>query len=174
MQYSGDFQARGGFRRFLLLLTYIVPFSAVAIGAATRQPTIVLVPGAWHSPIHYTELMGLLRARNYEVFTQRNPSCDSSNPNAQSVSADAASIRANLLMPQINAGKDVVLVMHSYGGCPGAAAAKGLSKADLTAKGKEGGIIGLLFICAFLAKEGDSLLSKLPGRVFDPWVIQYV
>ncbi len=174
MQYSWAFAPRGGLFQLLLLLTYIVPLSAVIIGAAFQKPTIALVPGAWHSPIQYSELIVLLRARGYPVVTQRNPSCDSSNPNAESVLADATSIRANLLMPHINAGKDVVLAMHSYGGCPGAAAAKGLSKAELAAQGKKGGIIGLLFICAFVAKEGDSLLSKLPGNVFDPWVIEYV
>ena len=138
------------------------------------RPVIVLVPGAWHSPIHYSILIKILQARGYQVVTHRNPSCDSDDPKAQSVASDAASIRSNLLLPQIDAGKDVVLAMHSYGGCPGAVAAKGLSKAELTAKGKKGGIVGLLFICAFIANEGDSLLSKLPGQVFDPWVISYV
>ena len=138
------------------------------------RPVIALVPGAWHSPIHYSTLIVLLRSKGYQVVTHRNPSCDSDDPNAQSVSSDAAFIRSNLLLPQIDAGKDVILAMHSYGGCPGAVAAKGLSKAELAAKGKKGGIIGLLFICAFLANEGDSLLSKLPGQVFDPWVISYV
>ncbi|KAL8964171.1 MAG: hypothetical protein Q9183_004640 [Haloplaca sp. 2 TL-2023] len=76
-------------------------------------------------------------------------------------------------MPQLDAGKDVILAVHSYGGLPGAVAAKGLSKEERMADGKEGGIVGLLFICALVARTGDSLLSILPGRVFDPWVIQY-
>lgn len=46
-----------------------------------------------------------------------------------------------------------------------AAAAKGLGKTE----GKPG-IIGLIFIAAFLSREGDSLLSALGGK-FDPWVI---
>ena len=46
------------------------------------------------------------------------------------------------------------LVMHSYGGCPGSAAAGGLSKAARTAAGKQGGIIGLIFMCGFIAHEG--------------------
>lgn len=64
--------------------------------------------------------------------------------------------------------------MHSYGGLPGATAAKGLSKSERKAAGKPGGIIGLIFICAFIAKDGQSLLGSLPGQVFDKWVIDYV
>ena len=147
---------------------------AFVVGAAPQKPIIALVPGAWHSPIHYSELITLLGASGYQVVSKRNPSCDSINPNAQSVFSDAASIRRELLLPPINDGRDVILAMHSYGGCPGATAAKGLSKAELAARGRPGGIIGLLFICAFVAKDGDSLLSVLPGKVFDPWVISYV
>ena len=49
---------------------------------------------------------------------------------------------------------DVVLVMHSYGGCAGSAGVAGLSKAARTADGKQGGIIGLIFMCGFIAHEG--------------------
>lgn len=64
--------------------------------------------------------------------------------------------------------------MHSYGGCPGAMAAKGLSKAEMPAASRKGGIIGLIFICAFVAQEGQSLIGSLPGKKLDPWVVDYV
>ncbi|KAF2791431.1 alpha/beta-hydrolase [Melanomma pulvis-pyrius CBS 109.77] len=135
------------------------------------NPTIVLIPGAWHQPVHYGLLMAAFKNYNYDVVTSKMPSVGSSTPKAQSVAVDSAFIKNNLLLPQINAGKDVLLVMHSYGGCPGADAAKGLSKIERKAAGKKGGIIGLVFMCAFVANEGDSLKSKLPGGVYDPWVI---
>lgn len=53
-------------------------------------------------------------------------------------------------------GKDIVLVMHSRGGFVGADAAKGLSKADRSDQGKPGGIVRLVYICAFAAAEGLS------------------
>ena len=162
------------FSQILLCLALVASPGAFVAGAGPQKPIIALVPGAWHSPVHYSELIALLGASGYQVVSKRNPSCDSSNPNAQSVASDAASIRNELLLPPINDGRDVILAMHSYGGCPGATAAKGLSKAEVAARGRRGGIIGLLFICAFVAKEGDSLLSVLPGQVFDPWVISYV
>jgi len=137
-------------------------------------PTIVLVPGAWHSPQHYSALIDNLKAQSFQVVTDRLPSVGSKTPREQSVSKDADFIQNHLLLPILDSGKDVLLLMHSYGGCPGADAAKGLSKAERKAAGKKGGIIGLVFMCAFVAAEGDSLLSKLPGQVYDPWVIQNV
>lgn len=76
-------------------------------------------------------------------------------------------------MPSINAGLKVVLVVHSYSGGPGAVAAKGLSLPERRAAGKPGGIIGLIFINAFIAREGQSLLSGGGGK-YAPWVIEYV
>lgn len=75
-------------------------------------------------------------------------------------------------MPAINAGREVVLIMHSYSGGPGAEAAKGLSLAERRAAGRPGGIIGLIFIAAFVAEEGQTLLSSGGGK-FAPWVIEY-
>lgn len=135
------------------------------------NPTVVVVPGAWHSPQHYFELLDLVERAGYDTVSHRNPSCNSPNPNAVSTAQDAAFIRNQVLLPLLDAGKTVVLVSHSYGGSPGAAAAKGLSQAERIAAGKPGGIIGLVFISALLAHEGDSLLSLLPGQKFDPWVI---
>ena len=137
-------------------------------------PTIVLVPGAWHSPIHYHLLFSQLRLSGYPIVSYPLPSCNSPNPRKETVAGDADYIRKLLLLPLINAGKEVVLFMHSYGGCPGSTAAAGLSKAAQTAAGKPGGIIGLIFMCGFIAHEGDSLLSTLPGEKFNSWVVEYV
>ena len=101
-------------------------------------------------------------------------SCGSPNPKFKTVAGDADFIRRTLLLPQIHAGNEVVLALHSYGGCPESAAAAGLSKAARTAAGKQRGIIGLLFMCGFITREGESLLSTLPGYKFNPWVIEYV
>ncbi|KAL0019851.1 hypothetical protein WJX79_008587 [Trebouxia sp. C0005] len=58
--------------------------------------------------------------------------------------------------------------MHSYGGCPGAAAAQGLSAKDRAADGKTGGIIGLIFIAAFLLHQGDCVFNGVGGK-WEPW-----
>ena len=137
------------------------------------KPLLIIVPGAWHSPAHYTELITYMSKEGYEVICQRNPSCDSVDPNAHTAATDAAAIR-ELILAQIDEGRDVVVAMHSYGGCPGGASAKGLSKAERQAARKPGGVVGLIFICAFIAKEGDSLCGKLPGGVRVDWMVLHV
>lgn len=131
------------------------------------KPSIALIPGAWHSPVHYEKLITLLENAGYPVKTMQLPSAGSVEPKKESTAGDAEAIRENLLLPLLNEGNDVIVLMHSYGGCPGAAAAKGLGK---TERKTSGSVIGLIFIAAFLAREGDSLLSALGGK-FDPWVM---
>ncbi|KAF2843361.1 alpha/beta-hydrolase [Patellaria atrata CBS 101060] len=135
-------------------------------------PIVVLVPGAWHSPAHYALLIQMVENAGYTVVTAALPSLNSHDPANQSVARDSAYIRVALLEPQIDAGKEVLLVMHSYGGCPGAAAAKGLSVVERKERGEEGGVVGMVFLAAFVAGEGDSLKGKLPGGVYDSWVVE--
>lgn len=158
----------------LLAVSIIMTDSPGSFAApADRNPVIALVPAAWHAPVHYRAYTDQLEANGYTISTRRLPSCDSSNPAAESVGRDAEFIRSVLLMPFINAGREVVVIMHSYSGGPGAMAAKGLSIPERRAAGKPGGIIGLIFISAFLAEEGQSLLSA-SGGAYAPWVIEYV
>ena len=137
---------------------------------ARCKPTFVLVPGAWHSPVHYSLLTSFLNAEGYDIVSQRLPGVDSPNPKNISVQTDADFIRSQEIMPLLNQGKEVVLIACSYGGSPGAAAAKGLSKAERKTTGKKGGLIGLIFIAALLAEEGLSLKQAVGGQ-FNDWVI---
>ena len=146
---------------------------AWAVAVPNNKPTIALAPAAWFSPVHYSEYLHQLHHAGYSTITQQLPSCGSSNPGAQSVASDAAFIRENLLMPPINAGRELVLILHSYRGGPGAVAAKGLSVVERRAAGQPGGILGLIYISAFIAKEGDTLLGDSGGK-FSPWVVEYV
>lgn len=135
------------------------------------KPTIVLIAGAWHLPKHYQPLLDWFASHGYPTASQKLPSVGAQDPNDKDVVCDTAFIRNKVLLPELDNGKDVVLLTHSYGGCPGSAAAKGLSKAERQSSGQKGGIIGLVYMCAFVAEEGDSLQSKLPGNKLSPWVI---
>ena len=139
----------------------------------SASPVVILVPGAWHSPSHYSLLFDGLKQEGFHAICERNPSCDCTDPDDTSTAADASTIRQRIIS-QLDKGLEVVIIMHSYGGCPGAAAAQGLSKSERQAAGQPGGVIGLIFICAFIASEGDSLIGKLPGGVPSKWMILHV
>ncbi|KAL9583413.1 MAG: hypothetical protein Q9212_002720 [Teloschistes hypoglaucus] len=61
--------------------------------------------------------------------------------------------------------------MHSYSGGPGSMAAKGLSVAERRNRGQPGGIVGLIFLAAFVAHDGQTLVSGSGGQL-SPWVIE--
>ena len=154
----------------MLCIPFACLFWLVAEVFGHSKPTVVLVPGAWHSPIHYSLVTGLLSLGGYPIVSERLPSVNSTTPKSISVTTDANFIRNQLIVPLLNQGKDVLLIAHSYGGSPGAAAAYGLSKAERTAAGQAGGVIGLIFIAAFLAEAGVSVLDDLGGQ-FNSWVV---
>lgn len=155
---------------FLPLITLFFGIAVAGHREGGSNPTIVIAPGAWHSPIHFALVILQLELAGYDVQSIRLPGVDSSTPKDVSVTTDALFIRDQEIMPLLNEGKDVVLVLHSYAGSPGAAAAKGLSKAERTAAGQQGGVIGLFFIAALLAPTGVSLKQAFGGQ-FPSWVV---
>lgn len=54
-------------------------------------------------------------------------------------------------------GKDVVVLMHSYGGVPGSAALEGLGKTARVEKGEKGGVARLVYVCSFALREGERM-----------------
>lgn len=129
--------------------------------AALARPTIVIIPGAFHIPSHFSSLCAQLEKAGYATASIQLPSVDPSTPAAAAVGTpynDALFIREKLLLPLIEGeGKDVVLLMHSYGGSPGNGSAVGLSKKGRERDEKKGGVVGLVFVSAYVAKEGQNI-----------------
>ena len=131
--------------------------------------TIVFVPGAWISKAFYKPFLQALTSAGYDVHYADYPSFDPKDPSTTDCHADTEAIRA-ILNPLVDEGKDVLLFLHSYGGMPGAAAATGLAKMQRAQEGKLGGVIGLLFLGAFVVPEGLSCAGLLGGNL-PPWIL---
>ena len=134
----------------------------------SSKPTIVLVPGAWYSPQHYAPLLHEFSKAGYTVVSQQLPSVNPAVPTSASVANDTMFIRHQLLIPLLEGGKEVLLITHSYGSVPGAAAAAGLSRQQRQAQGSEGGLLGLVVIAGLLIGQGETLFNLFGGR-FQPW-----
>ncbi|EAW12309.1 alpha/beta hydrolase [Aspergillus clavatus NRRL 1] len=133
-------------------------------------PTVVFVPGAWITPAFYGPFLKALTDLGYPVVYADYPSLEPSDPVTADCKTDAEAI-SRILLPLIeDEGRDVLLVMHSYAGMPGAAAAKGLSKTERTQGGQSGGVLGMVFIAAFLVPEGLSC-AGLQGGNLPPWIL---
>ena len=126
--------------------------------ASATKPTILLVPGAWHSPACFSTISEKLQAHNYQTVPVTTPSVGTSAP----FSADVAAIRA-AITSAADAGEDVMLFMHSYGGVPGSNAVEGLRKEDRAKQGKKGGIVRLVYCCAWMLGEGESIIETVGG-----------
>ncbi|KAF7930959.1 hypothetical protein BELL_0049g00050 [Botrytis elliptica] len=103
------------------------------------KPIIVMVPGAWYKPLIYSKVAQSLEKHGYPTVSLALPSAGA-KPSHQDFNGDVNSIR-ECLTELVSAGKEVVLVVHSYTGLPGGEAPKGLSKKDQEAKGLKGGLI---------------------------------
>ncbi|OAG00818.1 alpha/beta-hydrolase [Paraphaeosphaeria sporulosa] len=131
------------------------------------KPTILFVPGAWHLPSCYDLVSAPLSAAGYSTVSVALPS-NSHNP-VPSFEPDISAIRA-ALAPLVEAGKDVVVVAHSYGSVPANEAIKGLTRREREARGEQGGVVHYVFLSAFITPVGVSLMDALQNKDL-PWFI---
>ncbi|KAI6084701.1 hypothetical protein F4821DRAFT_261600 [Hypoxylon rubiginosum] len=131
-----------------------------------NPPAIFFVPGAWHQPWVFDGVRSTLSNRGFETDTSALATVGSMNASV-GVLDDAAVIRSALL-GLIEAGKEVVVVAHSYGGVVASNSVQDLSISQRTADGKAGGITLLLYLCAFVVPVETSLLMAL-NNVFPDW-----
>jgi hypothetical protein len=137
---------------------------------ASTRPIFVVLPGGSQNPTHYGYLTHLLQSAGYPTFSALLPSVGNSNKIATQEDTDF--IRERMILPILELEeRDIILVMHSYSGVPGSAAALGLGKKQRVAEGKKAGVIGQIFYAAMLQKGGDGVnLFTAAGGSFPPFL----
>lgn len=138
--------------------------------SSKTMTTILFVPGAWIAPAFYRPFLQALTVAGYDTHFAGYPSFNPEDPTTTTCQADTDAITVTLKSLVEDEGKDVVVFMYSYGGMPGAAAATGLAKSQRAQEGKVGGVIGLIFLAAFLVPEGLSCRGFQEGDL-PPWVL---
>ncbi|KAJ6015591.1 hypothetical protein N7540_010182 [Penicillium herquei] len=119
-------------------------------------PTVVLVHGAWHTPSSYQTYLDALKKRGFQVHCPQLPTCTGISPPTASLAEDIACVK-NLVTSLVDDGQRVLMILHSYGGAVGGSAVEGLSISERKAAGKPGGVIHLLYLCAYMLPTGVSL-----------------
>ena len=148
-------------------ITSLLCFPRRSRNAISKKPTIVVVTGAWHTPAHYNSLLAALHSSGHDTKCLALPSLNPRDPGKVSAALDATFVREQMLLPLIEEGKEILLVLHSYGGLPGSAAAKNLSVSERRSKGLQGGIVGQVFAASLVAQSGESMLSSIGGEWLD-------
>ncbi|KAI6091597.1 Alpha/beta hydrolase fold-1 [Hypoxylon rubiginosum] len=122
----------------------------------TIKPTLLFVHGAWHVPDSYGKLTSALRTAGFEVHLPRLLSMNESRPPNADLADDSDLIRS-YATSLIEAGRDVIVLMHSYGGQVGTNSLYGLSKKARSAKGLSGGITHLIYMAGSASADGKSM-----------------
>lgn len=130
--------------------------------SSTPKPHIILMHGAWHTPLTFTSLTARLNTLGYTTSTPFLPSVNSTAP-VPDTSADVALIRDEITRVLDEEGKNVILVPHSYGGIPTSDACSGLGTAARRAQGQATSVTHIVWLAAFNLLEGQTLLDARLG-----------
>ncbi|KAL1867740.1 hypothetical protein VTK73DRAFT_4025 [Phialemonium thermophilum] len=126
---------------------------------AKEPPTLLVVHGAAHGdPIFYAKFRDALQRAGIPSEGGTAPSNGSLPKTGRPFYDDADYWRAKI-RALADAGKDVVLLMHSAGGGTGTEAARGVTKADRAEAGLPGGVVHLIYLGAYIPDEGDTILT---------------
>ncbi|KAF4982468.1 hypothetical protein FZEAL_1922 [Fusarium zealandicum] len=138
-----------------------------------QTPTLVLVPGAWHSPDTWGKIVSAMEPRDFKCVPVALPTTSSSNAK---FSDDVKAVRESVLA-ETTQGRDVVVVVHSYGGAVGSSAIKGLTlkgphHSSSTDKAS-GHVIGFFMIASGFMVGGVTFLDGLGGKPPPSWDADY-
>ncbi|KAJ5663659.1 hypothetical protein N7507_004390 [Penicillium longicatenatum] len=131
-------------------------------------PSVVLVPGAWTAPKAYQKLIDALEAKTFEVHCPALPTNNGQQPPNSTFDADIQTVR-EAVQRLVDAGQEVIMLMHSYGGIAGTSGIRNLTRKDRQARSLPGGVVSLVYAAAFMLSEGQTIRTvvqavNLPGR----------
>ncbi|KAI1422516.1 Alpha/beta hydrolase fold-1 [Xylaria sp. FL1777] len=129
-------------------------------------PFIFLIPGAWHEKWVFDKQRAVLEARGFETEAAELPSIVSNDPKL-GLHDDAKHVHS-ALTELVNAGKEIILLPHSYGGHVAANAVTGLGFKERAAAGLPGGVIMIANLATMIVPSGVCLLKNLGGNNL-PW-----
>lgn len=133
------------------------------------KPSLIFAPGAWYPDTAFDPAIELLKQHGYEnCHTVGFPSIQQATT-VKGLELDIAAVRA-LVTREADAGREVIVVSHSWAGLPVSSALDGLSKEEREEAGKAGGVIRLVFVAAFIPNIGESLIGAFGGTP-PPWYV---
>lgn len=128
-----------------------------------EKPVIMIVHGAWHQPLHYTNLLNSLQTKGYTI---RVPALATAgwdqSVSGRSVSDDVAILKSTM-KEYLQVGKELVVVCHSFGGISATASVVGETVPERQARGDTGGVKAVVFLAAFAPPSAGLSLVDIIG-----------
>ena len=133
---------------------------------ASAKPTVVFVHGYWHTSEGFGPLTALLRKAGYPTVPVDLPSANS-HPGVPDFTQDVETVQ-KIVADLADAGKDVIVVMHSGGSVSGSEALRNLGKKERLTEGKGGGVVNVVYIGILLPKAGTTMMETFMSVVTSP------
>jgi alpha-beta hydrolase superfamily lysophospholipase len=125
------------------------------------RPSILIIPGAAGLPELYDTFVEAVKEHGLNIEALALPSVRSANEanvTPPTMYEDATFIQSHIAK-LADAGKDVVLLAHSYGGVPCTQSVEGLSKKEREAKGRKGGVVSIAYMTCLVPELGQPAMS---------------
>lgn len=139
-----------------------------------QPPVLVLIPGSWHKPSCYDKITTVLTDQFKLRCVSVSLASTSGNPNA-TFKDDLDNARA-AITAETSAGRNVIVIAHSYGGMVGNSAIKGFTRpqsafgSDLASSSTHSGyVIGLILIASGFTLTGLAFMDPLFGIPPPSW-----
>jgi pimeloyl-ACP methyl ester carboxylesterase len=141
----------------------------------TRNPSLVFVPGAWHTPEYWGKVISAMESHKYRCAPVTLPTTQSTSTSVN-FSHDVKAVH-DTIAAETAQGFDVVVVVHSYGGVVGSSAVKGFTQQSSDKSSatdtKTGRVIGLFMVATGYFYVGLSFLEALGGKPPPTWEADY-
>ncbi|OTB00613.1 hypothetical protein M426DRAFT_65562 [Hypoxylon sp. CI-4A] len=125
--------------------------------------SLVIIPAASALPLFYDIVVEGVSRHGYDIKALHIPSVGlvtGARPGEPpDMYEDAAFISAHVT-DLADAGHDVLLITHSYGGTPATESVQGLSKNERLKQGKDGGIVGIAYMTSLVPELGHPASSN--------------
>ncbi|KAK5624436.1 hypothetical protein RRF57_000152 [Xylaria bambusicola] len=132
-----------------------------------KKPVLVFCPGAWCDPGYFRYTIDILTKAGFTCLAVSLPSVGSelrpkdAPPIIHGLQTDAQAVR-DVIIPQLDAGHNVVAVCHSYGGVVTAEAVKGL---DTASRGPNAtAVIRMIYVAAIVLDVGGKVWPEDPPQ----------
>ncbi|KAF2967418.1 hypothetical protein GQX73_g6173 [Xylaria multiplex] len=130
------------------------------------KPYFLLVPGSFAPAPFYDDLVYRVRAHGYDMkalqLATAGLKAGEGRDTPPATMYDDAALIAKEVEALADAGREVILVAHSYGGMPATESINGLSVQARKKEGKIGGVVRLAYKTVLVTTLGHSAAEVLP------------
>ncbi|KAM0551219.1 hypothetical protein ACHAPJ_008564 [Fusarium lateritium] len=123
--------------------------------------TVVIIPGSFAKPNLYKSLTESLARNDIQSEVVDLPSVGRREGKPPGTMTDDADQIVSTVTKLLDQEKDVVFLMHSYGGVPGTQSLEKLSYKARQAEGKKSGVSKIIYMAAVALPLGGSVLGLL-------------